>query len=154
MSRGATNKFILSNVLFVPDFRITLISVNKLAKAGLSTFFPENTTTCTIYQGKTLVMTGQHQASLYHANTTPVLPKEAENMSIDINTLHQHMGHISMNQIRHMVKEGQLQGIQHLTGKPEFCEPCTIAKMKKCQGSTASPSALYRVIGDVQRGGC
>ena len=111
---GATNEFILSNVLFVPDFQITLISVNKLAKAGLSTFFPGNTTTCTIYQGKTPVMTGQHQASLYHANTTPVLPKEAANMSIDINTLHQRMGHISMDWIRHMVKEGQLQGIQHL----------------------------------------
>ena len=129
---GATNEFILSNVLFVLDFHITFISVNKLAKAGLSTFFPRNrATTCTIYQGKTLVMTGQHQASLYHMNTTLVLPKEAANMSIDINTLHQCMGHISMDQIHHMVKEGQLQGIQHLTGKPEFCEPCTIAKMKK-----------------------
>ena len=52
-------------------------------------------------------------------------------MSIDINTLHQCMEHISMDQIHHMVKEGQLQGIQHLTGKPEFCKPCTIAKMKK-----------------------
>ena len=36
-----------------------------------------------------------------------------------------------MDWIRHMVKEGQLQGIQHLTGKLEFCEPCTIAKMKQ-----------------------
>ena len=36
-------------------------------------------------------------------------------MSIDINTLHQRMEHISMDWICHMVKEGQLQGIQHLT---------------------------------------
>ena len=128
---GATNEFILSNVLFVPDFQITLISVNKLAKAGLSTFFPRNTSTCSIHQGKTLVVTRWHQASLYHANTTLVLPKEAANMFININTLHQCIGHISMDQICHMVKEDQLQGIQHLTGKLEFCKPCTITKMKK-----------------------
>ena len=127
----ATNKFILSNILFVPDFQITLISVNKLAKAGLSTFSLRNTSTCAIYQRKTPVMTRQHWANLYHTNTTPVLPKKAANMFININTLHQCMGHISMDWIHHIVKEGQLQGIQCLTGKPEFCEPCTITKVKK-----------------------
>src|SRR5438309_1711869 len=30
-----------------------------------------------------------------------------------------------------MVKNGQLHGISTLTGTPAFCEPCTIAKMKK-----------------------
>ena len=117
------------NVLIAPDFWITLISI--LVKAELSTFSPRNTSTCAIYQGKTPIMTRQHWANLYHMNTAPVLSKEAENMSIDIHTLHQCMGHISMDQIHNMVKEGQLQGIQHLTGKLEFCEPCTIAKVKK-----------------------
>ena len=94
---GETNKFILSNILFVSDFWITLISVNKLAKAGLSTFSPRNTSTCAIYQGETLVMTEQHWENLYHVNATLVSSKEAANMSININTLHQCMGHISMD---------------------------------------------------------
>ena len=40
-----------------------------------------------------------------------------------------HYGHYRIYQV--LLMEGQLQGIQHLTEKPEFCEPCTIAKMKK-----------------------
>ncbi|KIN95015.1 hypothetical protein M404DRAFT_113550, partial [Pisolithus tinctorius Marx 270] len=30
-----------------------------------------------------------------------------------------------------MTREGQLPGIDTLTGELEFCEPCTTAKMKK-----------------------
>ena len=36
-----------------------------------------------------------------------------------------------MDQIQHMVKEGQLPGIDSLTSTPDFCELCTVAKMKK-----------------------
>ena len=81
----------VSNVLIVPDFWITLISI--LVKAGLSTFSPRNTSTCAIYQGKTLVMTRQHWTNLYHMNTTPVLSKEAANMTIDIHTAPMHGAH-------------------------------------------------------------
>ncbi|KIM65736.1 hypothetical protein SCLCIDRAFT_74324, partial [Scleroderma citrinum Foug A] len=54
---GKIHEFILSNVLFIPDFRITLISVKRLASAGLSTFFPGTTSHCIVYQGKQQVMT-------------------------------------------------------------------------------------------------
>ncbi|KAG6327233.1 hypothetical protein ID866_11856 [Astraeus odoratus] len=52
------HELILSNVLFIPDFQITLISVNHLAKAGLSTYFPRNSNTCSVYQGKRQILTG------------------------------------------------------------------------------------------------
>ncbi|KIK72253.1 hypothetical protein PAXRUDRAFT_22206 [Paxillus rubicundulus Ve08.2h10] len=41
------------------------------------------------------------------------------------------MGHISVARIKHMVKWGQLQGIDVLTGTPSFCEACVLGKMKK-----------------------
>ena len=41
------------------------------------------------------------------------------------------MGHISTNHIQHMVKSGQLQGIDTLVGTPIFCEACVLGKMKK-----------------------
>ncbi|KAI6146678.1 hypothetical protein BKA82DRAFT_166976 [Pisolithus tinctorius] len=49
---GTTNDFILSDVLYVPDFKVTLISVNKLAKSGLSTYFPGDSNTCSVDQGR------------------------------------------------------------------------------------------------------
>ena len=128
---GKIHEFILSNVLFIPDFRITLISVKRLASAGLSTFFPGNTSHCIVYQGKQQVMTGKHLGNLYHADIVPLVPNEAAHTSININLLHRQMGHISMDRIQHMVKEGQLPGIDSLTGTPDFCEPCTVAKIKK-----------------------
>lgn len=41
------------------------------------------------------------------------------------------MGHISIDRVKHMVRKGQLKGINRLSGKPEFCEPCVMGKMKK-----------------------
>ncbi|KAI5997862.1 hypothetical protein F5J12DRAFT_725121, partial [Pisolithus orientalis] len=73
----------------VPDFKVTLISVNKFAKSGLSAYFPGDSNTCSIYQGRQPVMTGTHWQNLYHANMTPVIPAESAHATVDINLLHQ-----------------------------------------------------------------
>ena len=54
---GTTYEIILSNVLLIPEFLISLISVNCLASAGLSTTFPAGSEKCYIWkdQNTTLV---------------------------------------------------------------------------------------------------
>ncbi|KAG2065289.1 hypothetical protein BDR04DRAFT_979426, partial [Suillus decipiens] len=52
-------------------------------------------------------------------------------MTVDINLLHQRMRHICMDPIQYMMVNGQLLGIDAITGQPTFYEPFTLGKMKK-----------------------
>ncbi|KIK71793.1 hypothetical protein PAXRUDRAFT_22824 [Paxillus rubicundulus Ve08.2h10] len=81
---GKKYKIILTNILLILEFWISLIS------------------------------------GLYYANIIPESPKEVVHAAVDINLLHWCMGHISIAQIKHMVKWGQLWGINVLTGTPTF----------------------------------
>ncbi|KIK73290.1 hypothetical protein PAXRUDRAFT_178819 [Paxillus rubicundulus Ve08.2h10] len=36
----------VANILLIPEFQISLISVNRLSTAGLSTVFPASSSTC------------------------------------------------------------------------------------------------------------
>src|SRR5207245_6426865 len=53
-----TFEFELANVLLIPEFHITLISINCLQSAGLTTSFPGNTHSCIVQRGSQTVMTG------------------------------------------------------------------------------------------------
>ena len=128
---GTTYEIILSNVLLIPKFRISLISVNWLASAGLSTAFPAASDMCYVRKDWNTILNATHKNGLYHARVTPDNQKEAALATVDINLLHRRMGHISTNCIQHMVKSGQLQGIDILVGTPTFCEACVLGKMKK-----------------------
>jgi hypothetical protein len=128
---GTTYKIVLSNVLLIPEFRISLISVNRLASAGLSTAFLAGSDMCYVRKDRNTILVAAHKNGLYHARVTPDNQKEAALATIDINLLHRRLGHISTNRIQQMVKSGQLQGIDTLAGTPTFCEACVLGKMKK-----------------------
>ena len=71
-----------------------------------------------------------------------------------MNTLHRRLGHISIDWIESMIKNGQLHGISTLTGTLAFCEPCIIAKMKKlpfkASGETHTTCPFELVHADVE----
>ena len=85
---------------------------------------------CYVQKDRNTIFVATHK-KLYHARVTPDNQKEAALATVDINLLHRCMGHISTNHIQHMVKSGQLQGIDTLVGTPIFCEACVLGKMKK-----------------------
>ncbi|KAG1850357.1 hypothetical protein DFJ58DRAFT_629410, partial [Suillus subalutaceus] len=51
----------LSDALHVPAFTISLISVSKLARHGLSTHFDASTDNCGVHKGANLVLTAKHK---------------------------------------------------------------------------------------------
>jgi hypothetical protein len=128
---GTTYEIVLSNVLLIPEFRISLSSVNRLASAGLSTAFPADSDMCYVWKDRNTILVAAHKNGLYLARVTPDNQKEAALATVDINLLHRRLGHISTNRIQQMVKSGQLQGIDTLAGTPTFCEACVLGKMKK-----------------------
>ena len=122
---------ILSNVLLIPDFQLSLISVKHLTSTDLSTTFLANSNTCYVWKDWNTILIAKHKDGLYHAKVIPHHQQEAAHATVDINLLHQWMGHISVNRIQGMVKSGLLQGIDTLTRTSTFCEAFTLGKMKK-----------------------
>ena len=129
---GTTYEIVLSNVLLIPEFRISLISVHKPACLCWSLYYlsgwfrhvlcsegPEHHTCC------------YSQAWTKSCESHSGQPKGSCTCPVDINLLHRRMGHIFTNHIQHMVKSGRLQGIDTLVGTPIFCEACVLGKMKQ-----------------------
>ncbi|KAJ3500780.1 hypothetical protein NMY22_g19148 [Coprinellus aureogranulatus] len=115
---------------------------------------PNNTKTCTDERYKNartkdeslkrtrnkVLITARYEHGLYRLPVSPrtnefttalVADTYRQQTSIDINILHRRMGHMSEARLRRMVKRGQLEGIQTVTGKLHFCEPCVLGKLKK-----------------------
>lgn len=123
------HEIVLREVLHVPSFSVALISVPRLDTSGLEVTFKGGMGT--IRQKSNVVMKARLEKSLYRLQIKPLIYQESAHSSIDINVLHQRAGHIGFDRLRKMVRQGELEGVDRVTGTPHFCEPCTLGKMKK-----------------------
>jgi hypothetical protein len=126
----STHEITLRNVLYAPSFKLALISVHRICERRIRARFSDKL--CKIIRDGQTIMTGYHRRNLYHLRVSPVVhlpPPELVNAAIDINVLHRRMGHHNFQSLQRMVRKGQLENIDKLTGEPEFCEPCAGAKM-------------------------
>lgn len=150
--RGQSYELTINDVLYIPTFKLTLISVSSLDKKGFGAHFGNGS--CKILKGKTCLMRGTRRAGLYYLDATAVLhatsscprPRTAlatsddvaeptheppvEGKAMDINLLHRRMGHQSFDALRRAVAAGHIKGITKLTGKQAFCDACAVGKMK------------------------
>ncbi|KAJ2911698.1 hypothetical protein MD484_g8716, partial [Candolleomyces efflorescens] len=131
---------LFEDVLLVPDLSTTLMSVSALAKAGFESRFKSGggqilieDTTSEVFQMKFIrgLYHLQAHADSYQISPAIVTHLASSEPTIDMNTLHRRLGHASERRIRQMVNRGQLKGITKVEGKLDFCEPCTLGKMKK-----------------------
>ncbi|KAG6327279.1 hypothetical protein ID866_11810 [Astraeus odoratus] len=79
----------LQNVLLIPDFQLTLISINCLQSGGLTTFFLANTATCTVKHAHQTILSADYCSRLYHAYVSPIpAHMHFAHTSVNINLLH------------------------------------------------------------------
>ena len=121
----------LKNVLYSPHMAFTLISVSCVDRAGFSLLIKDGT--CTIRspsskiigripESRGLYRVFDVQLKVQHTAYTAV-------KQISINELHRRMGHVNHEDLRRMVKEQMVVGINlDMTSKPDFCETCVKAK--------------------------
>ena len=150
-----TYEIVLSDVILIPEFRLSLISVNQLTSTKFSVNFPAISDMCYIQKDRDTILIAKHKDGLYYARVTLSDQKEAVYATIDINLLHCQMGHISVSQIQTMVNSGLLWGIDTLSRTPASCEACTLGKMKKLpfriqeQPQTTQPlEMVHTYVGD------
>ena len=128
-------KAMLRNIYYAPEFAFILISVGTLDKKGFQINFDNGI--CTIRTPKpnrhTIRVVPQTNG-LYRVSITQngsSGPEEALTASgkMSINELHRKMGHINHDDLRRMMKDGSIMGIElDNTPKDEICPGCVKAK--------------------------
>ena len=104
---------------------MALISVQKLMRGNHKLIFDGDTCPIQNKSPKAVVADAQLCHGLYHLLAHPVILTNTEfaKVAIDINVLHQRMGHIGHSCIRQMVLKEQRHGIDSVTGSETYCEP-------------------------------
>src|SRR5882762_34042 len=118
----------LTEVLVVPDFKVSLVSVSKLAKHGLYSVFKYAAADVISETSEKKVLRSIRSGGIYRLMAEVKQYAEYAHTSIDINVLHRRWGHLNYQSIRRMVSEDQLLRINKVTGQPTFCEPCELGK--------------------------
>ncbi|MEM7375749.1 MAG: hypothetical protein AAF587_44560, partial [Bacteroidota bacterium] len=141
-------KFILKNVLYVPDLMVNLFSVPQIVKHDVSMAFGKNTVTLHMDQRDPIKvpLSKNHDKKLYAVRLKPLkvdLSKEDQakinhqsqaamivmkpGMRININKLHKALGHVSERTVRRTAKKNNWT----VTGRFKLCEDCCIGKARK-----------------------
>jgi hypothetical protein len=121
----------LKNVYYSPHMAFTLMSVSSIDNAGFSLLIKGGT--CVVRSPKSNIIgciplvRGLYRVGGFNSSPTPVANSASKLMSIS--ELHRKMGHINHDDLRKMVKEGMVEGIElDINLRPEFCEVCVKAK--------------------------
>jgi hypothetical protein len=127
----------LKDVLYTPSLHFTLISIGRLDDVGCKMIFGDGTCEITSpgKQGRTIGKIPK-EGNLYHLHALYSSQfadaANAVTAKLSISDLHRKMGHISHEMICHMIKSGAVTGVQlDESSKPEFCEACAKAKIKR-----------------------
>jgi Reverse transcriptase (RNA-dependent DNA polymerase)/gag-polypeptide of LTR copia-type/GAG-pre-integrase domain len=143
----------LKDTYYSPQMAFTLISVTRMTNAGFSCTMKGKTCTVTNPSNKIIGRIPEIRG-LYRVtdNTTTKTETESANTTsqlLTISQLHRIMGHINHDDLRKMVKEGIVEGINlDMDSKPEFCDVCVQAKATRKPFPKKSTSDRVKAYGD------
>ncbi|KAF5387137.1 hypothetical protein D9615_002165 [Tricholomella constricta] len=132
---GKVERGRFERALHAPDLTTTLISVSQLTRTGIDVNFSGDV--CNILDRTKQVIGQAHhtRSSLYRLTGKPVTTTEtaavASTPSIDVNLLHQRLGHLGHKNVQRLLRDKLVTGIGAVEGTPHFCEPCTTGKQHR-----------------------
>ena len=132
---------ILRDTLYAPSMALTVVSISRIAKSGMTVAFEGSTCKITNKQGTVVGKIPTNNNGVEHVRVASASTDEV----IDIRTLHRRLGHVAASTIRVLVRSQAIQGISLIDdGQPLYCESCEYAKAtrkvieKERQGAQAS----------------
>jgi GAG-pre-integrase domain len=143
----------LKDTFYSPQMAFTLISVTRMTSAGFSCTMKGKT--CTIMSpsnkiiGRIPEIHGLYRVTDTTATKTEAKSANATSQPLTISQLHRLMGHINHDDLRTMVKDGIVEGIDlDMDSKPEFCDVCVKAKATQKPFPKKSTSDRVKAYGD------
>ena len=137
---GKSKEGKFKDVLYVPDLKVTLLSVRQSARLPHCKVVFDNNV-CEYIDKNTKEVIARAYASgsvdLYTLDATPVSHKVAANLassssrSINVNILHRWLGHLRADNCRLMIKRQLVDGVDNVVGKEEFCKGCAYSHSKR-----------------------
>jgi hypothetical protein len=120
---------ILRDTLYTPEMALTVVSISRITKAGLSVSFKGSTCKITNSNGSVVGMIPSNANGLYRVEHASAATVHVAAEVIDIRTLHRRLGHVAADSIRALVRSQAIQGISLIDdGQPLYCESCEYAK--------------------------
>ena len=142
----------LKNVYYSPHLAFTLISCSRMTRVGFKVLL--NGLECKVYSPTYKVIRVIPEIhGLYRIGGSKNLPSTpTANMAtnqIPITKFHRHMGHINHDDLKKMVKEGLVKGVDvDLNSTPEFCKTCIEAKAIQKPFPKESSNKSIKAYGD------
>lgn len=120
------NKFILKNVLFVPDLCANLFSVSS-AESHVSEIIFKNGS-CHIFKEGKEIVTGLKNGNLYRLSLNVLRAEANVSAKSSINLWHRRFGHINESRLEQMAKNKIVSGLFIDEDEKETCDACIMAK--------------------------
>jgi len=137
---GKQEEGCFKDALFVPELKVTLLSVGQSAcLPHCKVVFDNNV--CEYIDKSTNEVIARAFATddtdLYTLDAIPATQKVTANLtsspsrSIDINILHRRLGHLGIDNCRLMVNHRLVDGVDRIVGREDFCEGCAYGRSKR-----------------------
>src|ERR1700761_6180978 len=111
---------ILRDALYAPEMALTVVSISRIAKAGLSVSFEGSTCKITNKKGNVVGKIPSNNNGLYRVEHACAASVAAE--VIDVTVLHRRLGHIAADAIRTLIRSQAIQGVSLIDdGQPIYC---------------------------------
>ena len=143
----------LEDVLHIPSFEYSLLSVSTMDKKGMKTTFGDGK--CVIHKSSMTVATGYLEGSLYVIHTRPVNSSTNTSLVASLQTWHQRMAHVNSKGILQMADRGVVHGLKLKDRTMEHkCHDCCVGKahrvpIPKERTSPPARQLLSRIHSDV-----
>jgi hypothetical protein len=170
VGNGKSAKAVFTKVLHVPELNGNLLSVPELTLSGLSTLFRSNLCIISNKNGKTVSL-AKKSTGLYildvkvHTDerayittvdktTTPDEPQKSHSSTTalaDMDTWHRRLGHISVDSVLKMVKNGIVKGMSIVRSRAlsTLCVPCQKGAQTRTPIPSKTETCLSEVLGRV-----
>jgi hypothetical protein len=143
----STTSVLLRDALHAPDMGVTIVSINRITRAGYTVSFEGDSCKIKNKRGHIIGTIPASSNGLYKVDRAYVAAVPIEHISLL--ALHRRLGHVATSTIRALVRGGAIEGVQLIDdGSALVCDSCEYAKTTRKPIRKEREAPLANAFGD------